>query len=582
MSNFFNFANIRTGVQSKVNKFDESCQNLTTQDFYKVKPVYIKEMMPGESVKINVNTWSRLSPLINPMLGSAQIVTRAFFVPMRVAWRHFNAFLNETSEYHNGTLQSFTEVPKVTNATLYQLFTINENSFGGSTADANPDFTSISGSVKVKRQFTPLGKLKYDILLNLGYSINFTSDDNTSFSALPIFAYAKIWLEWLRNPAYTTGRVVESYLDAGSGFILGPNELNSILNNLIQVVYHWDYFTSAFDKPMMPNTGEINTHQINVVDSPSSGQNVRNTQSQTPYVTSGSNLTQFGLDALKSLTDYVKRIQLTGTRIIDRYFGNYGVKLSNEILNRPSYLGKMSSPLQISDVMQTSTNFDSNDGVGDYAGKGVSQGHGNFEYKTDEFGYFILISYVEPRSTFVQGVNRFNMHLNSLDFFQGDFDSLGYQAISKNELFADYKGDQYSGYCSAKGYSPTSVFGYTPRYAEYACKPQDTLSGDFRIPSRNASYESWNLFRLIDNDLDIGATLSDVGQIVHDEDFCLANGSTYDRIFADRGSNLDHFFTIFTFIVESYKPKKRLFEGYEFDPHGDAKTVQINGTNIHD
>ena len=84
MANFFNFANITTGLQTKVNKFDESCQNLTTQDFYKLKPVYIKEMIPGESVKLNVNTWSRLSPLINPMLGSAQIVTRAFFVPMRV------------------------------------------------------------------------------------------------------------------------------------------------------------------------------------------------------------------------------------------------------------------------------------------------------------------------------------------------------------------------------------------------------------------------------------------------------------------------------------------------------------------
>lgn len=587
MAKFFNKARIKVADQTVKNHFDESLQNLTTQSFYKNKPIYIHECIPGEKIKVDLTSWTRLQPLINPMLASATVTTRAFFVPMRTIWSPWNSFITQTSHSENGNTFYPIAVPYIKNDILYQYFC--RTTVSDIVTEGECDFYDTSAQ---KRKFKPSGRLVYDVLLNLGYSINFTLSDQTQLSLLPLLAFKRVWYDWNTNPAYDTFIGSELYFHKGDNSTMTIDEFANFMSSICDVVYHWDYFTSAFDNPSGPNVSGYALKNISL-NTDMSGQKVHIQDSSyssglVPVVSNtqtGSNskgLSQYGLDALKALSDYVKRLQLTGSRVLDRYFSEHGVKLDNAVLNRSSYLGKVENVIEISDVMSTADTSSSSAGIsnlGDYAGKGIALTNGSFEYQTDEFGYLLITSYIEPRASLCQTMPRQMLHLNALDFFNADFDSLGYQAISKREAFSDYKGDDYTTYCSDLDYEPSGVFGYTNRYAEYCCPQSDKLTGDFRCASINKQYESWHLFRMISNDNDMNG---DVDTIAHSAAFCYPDGDIYNRIFVNRNNSRDHFMTLFTFKVDTWKPKKPLFEGYQFDSDGAEKLIQVNGTNVHD
>ena len=100
MSSYLSRIKVRSALQRGRNKFDLSCSHLTTQDFYNMKPVYIHECIPGEKIHINMQAFTRLSPLVQPMLGSVRMVNRAFFVPMRTVIKFVHTFNHNASEWN--------------------------------------------------------------------------------------------------------------------------------------------------------------------------------------------------------------------------------------------------------------------------------------------------------------------------------------------------------------------------------------------------------------------------------------------------------------------------------------------------
>lgn len=592
MAKFFDNIKLKTASQSQLNKFDLSCQNLTTMDFYNIKPVYARELVPGTTHDVNVEVFTRLSPLVNPMLGQCRLVNRAFFVPYRTVWRPWTAFITDTKVQHGDMLFRPTKVPTITNDLLVQFLTVYAN-YGG---EDSFDFWGYDGHGEyVRKRFNNTGQRYYDMFLNLGYSINFDTTDTSEYSALPLLCMARIVYDWLSNSQYENADVLLKYFELVNNDVITIEMLRDIMP-LLFVLYHSDYFTSAFDNPNGPNItssnisirGEIREGYENEVRAESVH------YGGTPRVLAGgpidgpyanSQFTQFTLDALKFMTDYIKRLQFAGTRAIDRYFAKFGKRLDAAKLERCQYIGKSECNIQISDVMQTATDGDSGQGLGDYAGKGIAYGKGNFKYSTDEFGMFIILSYIEPRTSTVQGVDRSVLHLSKLDFFTPEFDSLSYQAISQNEFFADYKGHpgSFNSFKNQHSYQPGGVFGFTPRYSEYKVS-LDKLTGNFRLGSLHNSLSPWHLYRMLHNSADWQSNDTDVTLYKHNYDLSKPGDKVYNRVFADSGvvSNVDHFFTLFNFDVTSYAPMHELYESYHFDGHGRDVNMQVNGTSLKD
>lgn len=606
MAKFLDKVLIKTGLQSQKQKFDLSCQNLTTQEFYQMKPIYFKEMIPGEKLVMDLSAFTRLSPLVNPMLGNVRIVNRAFFVPMRTVWKEWNDYITTNISSITGT--KITSVPTLVNSSIVLMFSAASNKLSEKITDTQTiediergngshffDFsvTSASGSTTNTDyyKFTDKGKRFYDILLNLGYSINFggtneTYGDTSKLSALPLLAYAKLWSDWFMNPQYNSGYSnVRPILTKTGTFSLTTADIYKLLNFVYEIYYDNNYFTAAFDTPNGPNANVIGSiGDIVTPIEPGTAQVISQAINNAPAIIPDPEkpIAHSTLSILESLTDYVKRIQRAGVRTLDRYFAEWGITLDSAKLDRSVYVGKNDIIVQISDVMQTSSDTPTQP-LGSYAGKGIGFGqNGHFEYSTDEFGYFVITSYIEPRTSFVQGVDRHVLHQWKDDFFTPDFDNLGYQAIAKNEIFADYKGQStYPIYKEQMGYDPQGVFGYSSRYAEYKCG-KDKMTGDFRVPSKNSTLDTWHLNRLIPNWNDVvEAENSDISLIKHDLNLLTAEGRVYNRIFADRETTFDHFYTIFNFDVTVFANMKSLYNDYEFHSDGRDTAIQLQGTRVN-
>ena len=76
--------------------FNLSCDHITTQDFFKIKPIYTRVMVPGQSINVDISHISRLAPLAKPFYGSVIMTNRAFFVPFRTIMEGFNEFITDT------------------------------------------------------------------------------------------------------------------------------------------------------------------------------------------------------------------------------------------------------------------------------------------------------------------------------------------------------------------------------------------------------------------------------------------------------------------------------------------------------
>lgn len=443
----------------------------------------------------------------------------------------------------------------------------------------------------------------YNLLISLGYRVDFSSeviDGNRSFSrhtkfnALKLLAFVKIHLDYYVPSQYANTSTLQS-LFTGVNREITLLDLINIRDGIGNSCYDRDYFTSAWQNPSSPNSiGELDNIQINdnTVDSNlfsgvSSGPAYAGgvgTANGTPVIVgdqgSGDihpvsanprNISYYILETLRALTTRVRRMQLSGNRMVDRYLSEFGVKLKDDRSNRSYYLGTQSFDAQISDVMSTSdTEYAA---LGDYAGKGIGYGENNgirLE-ETQERGYFMVVSSCIPQVGYVQGFMRENTHCSRLEFHRGDFDNLGTQAIGMGELFADGKMRSPIGNESSDSRQADMVFGFAPRYMEYKVG-YDFLTGDFAIPSRREGMDAFHLFRLFPDGL-----LQSINR-----GFMEGEQAQFDRIFNNSSDEYDHIWMQHIININARRPMKSAQEVYEFE-HSEGREIEVsrNGSQMN-
>ena len=566
-------------------KMDLSFTHITSNGWMQISPIMNKEMVPGEHLKVGVESLVRMNQLPVPTYGRCNLKKSAYFVPYRTIFRGWNDFITD-APHTNSSLNPenvgsiLNKVPYVTNANLVKAFLdpkydgINYDVLGtisAATRDVTsgevPDIVVVTGNTSaasISLRFTMVGQTILKVVESLGYKIQWNLNDTTEYSALPLLAFAKVYCDWYFPQDYTN-TAIYNYLymlcnaDTGVPYGLSKVDVGRILQ-MAYTCYDSDYFVSAWDHPNSPNTGTYScdfrlnnydsvetlsqqgsftngkgfvsnegrsdiptTNAMRLADAPFIsglilGKNPTGgtTQGATP-------ISEYLLNGLRALTDYMKRHQLAGSASFQRYLARFGKALSSEKLNRSVFLGTDLTPIQIGDVYSTSaptaTGFD---GVGEYAGKGIGFGTTkDFEYSTDEYGMFLVLASVVPATGYFQGIDRNVKHLTKLDFWTPEFDALGVQPITADELYMSYNGTSDFGFNGSGKTIHNQTFGFTPRYAEYK-RMLDKCTGLYRIPSLNGDVDSdflgsssWHLLRTF-NDSDFGGVVSGM---VHSVDF---------------------------------------------------------------
>lgn len=604
--NFLDRISLKTGVKER-NNFDLSCDHLTTSDFFRVSPTLVLPTVPSGKYNIKASTFTRLTPMWNPMLGRCVIHNRAFFVPFPIIMHCWNAFITD-SPYSDQTVTNV--IPsKVTTfegkdiASFFLQSTLSTTVSGSSAHD----FVDYSSGSTVNKAFTNYGRRCWSILCGLGYKIPLgaatkallATPDNTwnvEYSALALLAFFKVYKDWYANQAYNQGAWDSVFYRVNGSLTL--TDLNSIFGLISLAMYDKDYFTAASDNPVNPNnavtsgykifdstndrTG-INPNGTGLSSTPGAGSTYPSTPSLKALSSGGNdvnsqaapmNITQFMIDQLKALTDYLKRNNIVGSKYADRMLARFGVKPSDAELHLSIPIGSDDTLVQISDVMSTangSATVNTNTYTslaGDYTGKGLGFGKAGFYYESNDYGMIIVISTIIPKIGYVNGTKRFNtMYKNRLDFFTPEFDGKsGVQAIRVDELKSDFVA------APPTGYGPSDPISFISRWADMKIG-SDNLSGDFAMNSSNTGLESWHTFRLFDDS-------STISQLKHSEAFTRGEQSQYDRIFAYQHNKYDHFILIHNFDIKASLPMTKLFDNYEFDG-GREIGMEVNGKQFN-
>lgn len=625
MATFPQKTDIATAVTSR-STIPVNDRHVSTTNFMELGVAKILELAPKGAVDMDMRTFARFETMTKPTQGDAMVNTRCYFVPFRTIMRNFDKFDSDVpfSSVSEPSVVSVNSVHFFYNYQLAMAFISTDDS----GFLANSEFTTVvdidvrfdySSNYDIVMpwyvnsqwkffglNFTDKGARIYKLLTQLGYAIDFSFRLNEWYpslnryvgnptSAMPLLALLKIYTDHYYPSQYA---LTKEYMDVIKWFdydgiladAITTDEIRNMFNLIDNVCYSNDYFVSAWDNPNSPND---NSFSSSVVIQDISGADLHNNSISTVDTTAFSDgtpavnangatysLTQYALTALKSLTDYMKRHQIVGARVIDRYLSRWGIVLPDAKLNRSVYIDNTSQPVIFGDVTSTADTEGAN--LGSYAGKGViPEKNSSFSFYTDERGYFIILSSVVPVVGYYQGRDPIVNHIERFDFFTPEFDNLGVQAIRTNELFVplnsyEYFESEQSALYALSAHSPVkveqSIFGFNPRYAEYKVG-RDKLSGDFRLSSRNTGMDAWHLFR----DVSPFFNGKNYSEVSHDIDFIKGLDSRqYNRIFNYMGEGMDMIKIFHYFNYKITIAGKKLYDTYEFTDEDKAQHVSVD------
>jgi len=440
--------------------FDCQSTHKTTFDAGYLVPVYVDEMLPGDTFRLNMTAFARLSTPIFPIMDNMHLDSFFFFVPNRLIWSNWQKFMGQQA--NPGDSISFV-VPQQVSPT------------GGYAVGSLQDYMGLPTVGQVSNSGT------------------------VSHCAFWPRAYNLIWNEWFRDENLQNSVTV----DVGDG----PDNVANY--TLLRRGKRKDYFTSSLPWPQkgasvsLPlgtsapiKTDDYPNQAINL--NSSSGYGVGTNSGRAFFAMVGevytagrslyadlSTATAATINQLRQsfqIQKLLERDARGGTRYTEIIRSHFGVISPDARLQRPEYIGGGSSNISINPIAQTSgTNASGTTApLGTLAAMGTALAHNHgFTYSATEHGVILGLVSVRADLTYQQGLARMWSRSTRYDFYFPAFATLGEQAVLNKEIYV--RGDS----------NDNGVFGYQERWAEYRYYPS-RISGLFRSTA-SGTIDAWHL-----------------------------------------------------------------------------------------
>ena len=367
--------------------FDRSFTVKDTMEFDYLNPIFVEEIIPGDTVSLNLNTFVRLATQKVPILDNLYVDYYFFFCPSRLLWANWKKFMGE------------------------------QDNPSDSISYTIPQMVIPAGGPEVGSLADKFG-LPTDVAA--GYQAN----------ALPFRMYNKVWNEWFRDQNLQNSVVVDTDdgTDALSDYVL------------LKANKKHDYFTSCLPSPQKGTAVELPlgtnapiysaglTHVDNTIpikvqyedrawgELSANGASVNN--SSTAGTTTGylyadlSAATAATINSLRQAFAIQQILELdarSGTRYVEALKGRWGVTSPDFRLQRPEYLGGGSTAVTVNPIAQTSGSNASGTStpLANLAavGTALAKGHG-FTQSFTEHGVIIGLVSVRADLIYQQGLDR--------------------------------------------------------------------------------------------------------------------------------------------------------------------------------
>lgn len=466
-------------------KFDRSFTVKDTMNFDYLVPIFVDEVLPGDTINLNVKSFHRLAPQVVPLMDNMYLDYFFFFVPNRLVWNNWEKFNGAQDEPDDST--------------DFLVPTLKTTAVTGEAVGSLSDKFGIPTGVP-------------DLEVN----------------ALPYRAYYLIWNEWFRDQNLQNKLPVQK---GDSGDVISDYVL------LKRAKKH-DYFTSALPWPQKgdsiqlplgakaPVYGEtlttlsgIGQHAWQAVDNANreaAPLNIDSVGSVTYLGTTPKHSMALGAkedysyeNALRppyadlseataaTINQFRQAIMMQslleldargGTRYVEILRAHFNVVSPDFRLQRPEFLSGGTTYISQHVVAQTSETTEDGTPQGNLAAFSTavnSSNHIGFTKSFVEHGYVIGLVQARADVTYQQGLNKMWTRQTRWDFFWPKLQELGEQAILNKEIYAQGTSDD------------DDVFGYQERYAEYRYKPSE-IRGQFRS-TYSETLDVWHLAEEFDS-----------------------------------------------------------------------------------
>jgi len=448
--------------------FNRNHQFKTTFNSGYLVPVFVDEVLPGDSFNLRMTSFARLATPVVPVMDNLYCDVFFFFVPNRLVWDNWERF--------NGAQDDPGD------STDFQVPTMTAPAVNGYPVESLADFFGIPTGVP-DLEHVSLFHRAYNLIWNEWFR-----DQNLQNSAVvdkddgpdnpgdyPLLRrgkrhdYFTSALPWTQKgpavsiPLGTTAPVLGLGIATGTNpttHLAGVNEYGGITRN-----YTDAWVTTA------ANTVFVEQDPNNLLFP-----NVHADLSTATAATINSLREAFQLQRM------FERDARGGTRYIEILKSHFGVTSPDFRLQRPEYLGGGSTMITTAPIPQTSST-DATTPQGNLAAMGTFSHSGvGFNKSFVEHGMVLGLISVRADLTYQQGLNRMWSRSTRFDYYWPALSHLGEQAVLNKEIYAQGSGN------------PTAdedVFGYQERYAEYRYKPS-IITGKFRSQYAQ-SLDVWHL-----------------------------------------------------------------------------------------
>jgi len=446
----------------------------TTFDSGYLIPIYVDEVLPGDTFNLRATIFARLATPIYPVMDNLHLDTFFFFVPNRLVWDNWQRFMGEQDDPDSSTDY---EIPVTTSPA------------GGYPINSLQDYMGLP----------TVGQL--------------AAAATISHSALFGRAYNLIWNQWFRD------QNLQDSVDVPKTD--GPDP--QMFYTLLRRGKRHDYFTSALPwtqkgpavtlplggmAPVVTSTSlsMTGTHESlywRKTDGAAPGNNMplytQTSGNATSLGSSGTSpngsvypanlfadLSQATASTINQIRQafqiqkLLERDARGGTRYTEIIRAHFGVLSPDARLQRPEYLGGGSVPVNISPIAQTQGTASTTAPLGTLAAFGqVVSNRTGFTQSFTEHGMIIGLASVRADLTYQQGLRKMWSRSTKYDFYWPVFSHLGEQAVLNKEIYC--RGDA----------NDNLVFGYQERWAEYRYNPSE-ITGLMRSTAAG-TLDGWHL-----------------------------------------------------------------------------------------
>lgn len=468
-------------------RFKRDYSLLTTINEGDLVPIYLDEVLPADTFKVNVNALVRMSTPLYPVMDNAYMDYYFFFVPARLLWEHFENLMGQ-----------------------------NDKTFWAEATEyTTPQTTAPSGGWKV-------GTLADYFGIPTGV-------ENLSVNSMPFRAYAKIWNEWFRDEnlqqPVTMSKTDATTAGSNTGTSLSDAEKGGMP---LKVCKYKDYFTSCLPSPQkavdpvtIPLGGNAPVRAFidtaltkeakgygtvtgakdgtwkygNMVTdsekarmlegypqestgkyfwaSKTAGQPDYDKGNYSKQAYMGADLSSVTAATINELRQAIavqhifERDARTGTRYKEILQGAWGVTSPDARLDRSEYIGGYRMPINVNQVVQTSAT-DSTSPQGNTGAYSMTTMSRNMcTYSATEHGYVIGLAAIRVDHSYQQGLSRLWTRSTRFSYYDPMLANLGEQAVLNQEIYAQG---------NAKD---EEVFGYQEAWADYRYRTNQ-ITGEMR------------------------------------------------------------------------------------------------------